>query len=440
MTSSINQVTRHTFLSYLFFWSGQVISLLGSTIVQFVIIWWIVVEYLNPIYLSIAYLFGIGVQVVFLPIAGVFVDRWNRKLVIGITDAVQASGALALIFLFTIRNQVADGSFFWLIVALLCFRGIASSFHDTASRAIIPIMVPRSQLNRLNGLQFLFLGFINIIGPAIGAVLYELYPLNLIIWIDCITFITAIIPLVLITIPIIENHSTVAGLNGFKSFIRDFSDGLHIIRSKEGLLPLLFLITMITFLQIPIIVLGPFFVYSTHSGQVQDLAFIIAASQLGFLFSGILMLLKKDWNRKAFVIILGLYIQLFGYFMQVITPIGVFEFMAVGAFIFGAMLPIINAMFRTILQVIVPPELQGRVTAISSAMAGAILPIGMLASGPLAESLGIVELFLLAIASSLVILTFMWIFTDLKYADKGIETSEIQKEVLPKRKPMGVGK
>ncbi|MFX0152643.1 MAG: MFS transporter [Candidatus Hodarchaeota archaeon] len=438
--SSANQVTNQTFLSYLFFWSGQVLSLLGSTIVQFVIIWWIVVYYLNPIYLSIAYLLGIGVQVLFLPVAGVFVDRWNRKLVIGITDAVLAVGALGLIILFTIKDQFAIDSFFWLIVVLLCFRGIASSFHDTATKAIIPIMVPRHQLNRLNGLQFLFLGFINIIGPAIGAVLYELFPLNLIIWIDCITFIIAIIPLVLITIPTIENNKNVKGVNGFKSFIHDFRDGVDIIRSKEGLFPLLFVLTMINFMQIPIIVLGPFFVYSIHLGTVQDLAFIIAASQLGFLFSGILMLIKKDWNRKAFVIILCLYLQLVGYFIQVITPIGVFEFMAIGAFIFGAMLPIINSMFRTILQVVVPPELQGRVTAITAAMAGAILPIGMLASGPLAESLGIVELFIISIVMSLIILSLMYIFTDLKYADKGIETSEFQKEILPASKAMGVGK
>jgi DHA3 family macrolide efflux protein-like MFS transporter len=437
---SANQATTQTFLSYLFFWSGQVLSLLGSTIVQFVIIWWIVVYYLNPIYLSIAYLLGIGVQVLFLPIAGVFVDRWNRKLVIGITDAVLAAGALGLIILFTIKDHFANGSFFWLIVVLLCFRGIASSFHDTATRAIIPLMVPRHHLNRLNGLNFLFLGFINIIGPAIGAVLYELFPLNIIIWIDCITFITAIIPLVLIAIPTIENSKTVKGVNGFKSFVHDLRDGINVIRTKEGLFPLIFVLAIFNFLQIPIIVLGPFFVYSTHSGQVQDLAFIIASSQLGFLFSGILMLIKKDWNRKAFIIILCLYLQLFGYFMQVITPIGVFEFMAVGAFIFGAMLPIINATFRTILQVVVPPELQGRVTAITTAMTGAILPIGMLASGPLAESLGIVELFLISIIMSFIMLSLMYIFTDLRYADKGIDASEFQQDILPASKVMGVGK
>ncbi|MFX0173114.1 MAG: MFS transporter [Candidatus Hodarchaeota archaeon] len=438
--SSTNQVTTQTFLSYLFFWSGQIISLLGSTIVQFVIIWWIVIYYLNPIYLSIAYLLGIGVQVLFLPIAGVFVDRWNRKLVIGITDAILAAGALGLIILFTIKDYFANGSFFWIIVVLLCFRGIASSFHDTATRAIIPLMVPRHQLYRLNGLQFLFLGFINIIGPAIGAVLYELLPLNIIIWIDCITFITAIIPLVLITIPTIENIKIEKGLNGFKSFIHEFRDGINVIRSKEGLFPLIFVLSIINFLQIPIIVLGPFFVYSIHLGGVQDLAFIIAASQLGFLFSGILMLIKKEWNRKAFVIILCLYLQLIGYFMQVITPIGMFEFMAVGAFIFGAMLPIINSMFRTILQVVIPPELQGRVTAFTGAMAGAILPIGMLASGPLAESLGIIELFIISIIASFVILSLMYIFTDLRYADKGIDTSEFQKETLSASKAMGVGK
>ncbi|MHA1330788.1 MAG: MFS transporter [Candidatus Hodarchaeales archaeon] len=433
--------TPNTLRYYLIFWIAQIFSLLGSTIVQFVIIWWIVVKFVNPIFLSLAYLLGIGIQIIFMPIAGVFVDRWNRKLVLGIADGLQALGALGLIIVFNFQNQIELDTMFWIVLVLIAFRGIISSFHDTAARAIIPIMVPRKHLSRLNGMQFIFLGVINIIGPAVGAILYQLFPLTesgIIIWIDVITFITAVIPLVVISIPHINS---ILESNGYKraqtSFVQEFTEGIQILKSKTGLLPLLYVFTAINFLEIPIIVLGPIFIYSVHLGQATDLALVVAASQLGMLLSGLWILFRREWRRKAFIIIVALYIQLFGYFLQVITPTGVFWFMAIGTFIFGTTLPITNAMFKTIFQVLIPPELQGRVTAITAAISGSIMPIAMLLSGPIAEILGFVEFFLLTIILGIIVITVMWLFTDLPALDE-LQEMNIQKDAIGPQNVPGV--
>lgn len=375
-------------------------------------------------YLAIAYLLGIGSQVLFMPFAGVFVDRWNRKWVLGVSDALQAIGALALIGLFMFRDSLTGLQLYWGVVYLITLRGITGSFHAPAAEAIIPLMVPRGQLNRLNGVKFVFVGAMNILGPAFGAILYELAALNelgieLIIWVDVVTFLFALIPLYLIQIPEPppngnQKHDKI----GLSAVIHELQEGLHILRTKAGLLPLLLVVTAINLLQIPIVVLGPIFVYSTHAGTVTDLAFVIVLSQVGMLISGLFLLLKKEWKRKSAVIVFAFYIQLLGYFFQVITPFGVFWWMGVGAFIFGAMMPIVDATFRTILQTIVPPDLQGRVTAIAASIAGATLPIGMLASGPLAEAFGMVNFFLFAILASFIVLTFAWFFTGLRSLDQ----------------------
>ncbi|MHA2304683.1 MAG: MFS transporter [Candidatus Hodarchaeales archaeon] len=437
-----SSASTQRFHSYLYFWGGQIISLLGSTIVQFVLIWWIVVEYLNPIYLALAYLFGIGVQVIFMPIAGVFVDRWNRKITLFVFDSLQAVGAFLLILLFTIKDQLTAETMYLLVLSLLCFRGIMSSFHHPAAKAIIPLMVPHNQLDRMNGLQALFLGVVNIIGPAIGALLYGLLnqQVNLIIWIDCITFLIAVFPLLFIEIPEVEKKPPIPGLNGLKSFTHEFRDALALLRSKKGFIPLLITITLINFLEIPIIVLGPFFIYTIFSGSVQDLALVVIASQLGLLISGSILAVKNGWKRKARIIIIALYVQLFGYFWQVVTPINFtwsFWFMAIGAFIFGSMLPVVNSLFQTIIQVTAPPEIQGRVTSIVAAAAGAILPIGMLISGPLAEILGIRELFFLAVATGFFVVSFMWVFTNLSSLDHP-EDVNVKQESVPKEKAMNI--
>ncbi|MFW9779745.1 MAG: MFS transporter [Candidatus Heimdallarchaeota archaeon] len=413
--------TSHTVNAYLFFWAGQVVSLLGSNIVQFVIIWWIVVTYLNPIYLAVAYLLGIGVQVVFMPIAGVFVDRWNRKWILGVSDGFQALGAIGLIALFLFRNFLTGLQLYWGVVYVITLRGITASFHAPAADAIIPLMVPRSYLNRLNGVKFFFVGAVNILGPALGAIFYELAPIEVIIWVDVVTFLLAIIPLYLIIIPEPPpNGNQVHDKIGLSAVIHEFQEGIHILRSKNGLLPLLLVFTAITLLQIPIAVLGPIFVYSTHSGTVTDLAFVVVLSQVGMLISGVFLLIKKDWNKKSTVIVFAFYFQLLGYFIQVITPLGVFWWMGIGALIFGAMIPIVDSTFRTILQTTVPPDLQGRVSAIAASVAGATLPFGMLASGPLAELFGTVNLFLLAIFASFIVITLAWLLTGLRNLDKTI--------------------
>ncbi|MHA2226995.1 MAG: MFS transporter [Candidatus Hodarchaeales archaeon] len=429
--------TRQTLSMYLIFWLGQLISSLGSNIVQFVLLWWIVVEYLNPMYLSLAYLLAIGVQVILLPFAGVCVDRWNRKLVLGISDALQACGAFGLILLFTMKDSFHPLTMYWLVVALLTFRAIAGAFHAPAANAIIPLMVPREKFSQLNGIQFLFLGVINILGPAIGAILYSVFPLNLVIWVDCITFITAIIPLFLIKIPVINNIPIKTDVIESTSFIREFREGFNIMRSKKGLLPLLFAITIIQFLEIPIIVLGPFFVYTIHLGGVLDLALVVVASQFGLLVSGILLSIKKNWKRPALIIVIALYVQVAGYFFQVITPIGLFWFMSIGAFIFGAMLPFINSMFQTIIHSRIPPELQGRANGLATSMAGAILPIGMLLSGPISDFIGIAGLFFIANILSIATLSLILVFTDLRSLDH-FHKINVQKDAVTTQQAISI--
>lgn len=89
-----------TFRNYLFFFAGQQVSLLGSSVVQFVVIWWITLETQSAAYLSIAALAGLAPMVVLMPLAGVLVDRWSRKLVIVVFDFLQALTTVVLIFLF----------------------------------------------------------------------------------------------------------------------------------------------------------------------------------------------------------------------------------------------------------------------------------------------------------------------------------------------------
>lgn len=70
---------NYNFKQYISFWCGQLSSLLGSIVVQFIIIWWITTETQSVLILSLSSLFYFLPQIIFTPIAGVLVDKWNRK-------------------------------------------------------------------------------------------------------------------------------------------------------------------------------------------------------------------------------------------------------------------------------------------------------------------------------------------------------------------------
>ena len=144
--------TSHTLQNYLFFWLGQLISLLGSSIIQFVIVWWIADVTASPIYISIAFFLGSIPMVIITPIVGVFIDRWNRKVTIVVTDSLQALLTFILIMLF--MNNFTN---IWLVMMVNFFRSVCQAIHFPTVNAIIPLMIPRKKISIINAIHYLYL-------------------------------------------------------------------------------------------------------------------------------------------------------------------------------------------------------------------------------------------------------------------------------------------
>ena len=145
-----NQELQSNLKGYIFFWSGQLISLLGSSIIQFVLIWWVTVITADPVYLSLAAFIGFAPMIILTPLAGVLVDRYSRKLMIGTADFLQAAVTVVLVFLF--RNGTANLT---IVLVFLGFRGVFQAFHTPSIQALIPIMIYRTHLTRFNSVDLL---------------------------------------------------------------------------------------------------------------------------------------------------------------------------------------------------------------------------------------------------------------------------------------------
>jgi DHA3 family macrolide efflux protein-like MFS transporter len=411
-----------TFRSYLVLWSGQLVSLLGSSVTQFVLIWWTTLNTGSPLFLALASFLGLAPMVVLGPFTGVFADRINRKVLLFIADALQACATVVLIVLFSLGNTSV-----WLVLALIAVRGVLQAFHQPTAEAIVPTMVPADKLSRMNGVTYLFTGAVSLMGPILGAVLLGIAQVQQVLWIDVATFLVAVTPLLIVQIPSVRSAQLVRA----SSFATDFKEGFGFIRATRGFLPLLMLATMLNFLLTPVSTLMPYYVKFDHLGDVQELALVSAAFQGGILAGGLLMTVTRGFRRKMTATAVGIYIVFAGYILVALTPTGFFWLMALGGVIMAICLPVANVSTTTIFQTIVPLKMQGRVNAVTMALASAATPLGMILSGAVVQFIPTSTFFLLCAALGLLILTLSWLFTGVKYVDQNAENNSRHASQLP---------
>jgi MFS transporter, DHA3 family, macrolide efflux protein len=411
----MQQPTNSTFKHYLTFWSGQIASTLGSSIVQFVIIWWITLQTQSGLYLSLAALVGLVPMIVLSPVVGVLADRWNRKLLIAGADFAQALATIALIIFFW-----AGLASIWVVLALLAARGICQAFHTPTVLAVTPSMVPPEKLGRINGLSFFFTGAINLVGPVLAALFLEVWSINQILWIDVATFAVAIIPLLAVKIPSVAP----AASSVKSSFRKEFAEGLKHIKSHHGLLPLFFLAMILNLLITPLTTLLPYFVKFDHLGAASDLALVEAMVEVGMLVGGLAMTAVGVFKRKALAIAISFYVIFLGYLLIALSPTGMFWFMGAAGLIAALFIPVVNVLAATITQTVIPLEAQGRASSVNLALVTAAAPIGMIVSGAVVEVVNTSYMFVGCAVAGFVSITLMWAFTGLRHVEAKASKSQ----------------
>jgi DHA3 family macrolide efflux protein-like MFS transporter len=404
--------TRKSFRQYIFFWTGQLFSLLGSMVVFFVLTFWIADVYRDPIISAFASFLSVFLMIICMPIAGVVADRIDRKKVIIVVDSGQAFATFLLILFFQLG--LTD---IWIIYLFISLRSICQAFHIPIVNAIIPTMVPKDKLARINGINYLFTGVVQLFAPFLGAVLLVFFVPYLIFWVDIITFFIALIPLLLITIPSITEINHTQQIVEKRSFKEDFKMGFRILKIIPGLMIIIILSMLSNFLIKPAETLMALFIIDVHGGRAGHLALVQIIFTGGIISGSIFASIKKNWNNKIRVIFTGMIIAWIGYMVFAIAPVGSFLIMGIGGAILGFVLPIINSLAQTFVQTNVPPDKLGRVSSIDSTLSSAISPIGSLVSGPLALLLGIPALlFSCALLGILCTISF-WLFTGIRRLD-----------------------
>lgn len=368
--------------------SGQTISLIGSSAVQFSLIWWLASETASAMVLSLAGLFAFLPQLLLGPFAGVWIDRLKRKTVIISADLfiAFAAGIFALLFLF---GQPP----YWAAYAVILMRAVGSVFHTPAIQAAVPMLVPSEKLMRANGWnQFLQSGAF-MLGPVLGAAMYAALPLPLIMLTDVLGAAIACLSVALVKIPDPPRTDFRA-----PHILREMKEGAIVLLNDKKLFAVTIAATLCMVFYLPLSSLYPLMTSSHLSGTAWHAGIIELVFALGMMISSAIVGAYGDIKHKFRMI----HLSLTGFGIVTLlcgllpANISVFWIFAVLCGLMGAGGNLYNIPYMSYLQQTIPPEAQGRVFSLITSLMCLAMPVGLIIAGPVAQAQGVAKWFLIA--------------------------------------------
>jgi DHA3 family macrolide efflux protein-like MFS transporter len=375
-------------------WIGQVISLLGTRMTWFALTMWSYGAADEKTRVTVMSLIGFASffpTVLLSPIAGALVDRWNRKLVMMLSDlgAGLMTGVVLLLY--------ATGNLqIWHLLLTGAVSAAFQAFQFPAYSAAVTTMLPKKQYARAGGMMSLAEGASGIFGPLAGGLLLGPIGAAGIMAADVVTVIIAIIALLIVHIP--QPETTDAGRAGQGNLLKESLYGFRYIAERPSLLGLQLVFFAINLTgALGFTALAPMVLAQTGDQLAQagmelakiadESARILGSVQsvmgVGGLLGGLVMSLWGGPKRRVHGVLLGMALSsLLG---QMVLGLGSgLVIWAIGAFFASSFIPIINGSNQAIWQAKVAPDVQGRVFAARRLIAQISFLVTLVA-GPLAD-------------------------------------------------------
>lgn len=373
-------------------WGGQALSLLGSQLVQFALIWHLTVKTGSATVLATASLVGMLPQVILGPLVGTLVDRWNRRWIMLLADSIITLATIALVVLFAM-----DAAAIWHIYLAMFIRSLAGSFHGNAMNASTSLMVPIEKLTRVQGINQMLNGGLNVVSAPMGALLLGVLPIQGILIIDVITALIAILPLAFIQIPQPARISQEEMDHDVQTTVwEDFKAGLQYMLGWPGLLIVSLMAVVINFVFMPAYSLLPLLVKDYFGGNAIQLSWVESAIGIGIIAGGALLSIWGGFERKTLTSMIGLMGLGAGTLILGLAPSSAILLAVGGALLMGLMNPITNGPIFAVIQSTVEPDMQARIFSLLTSLCGGMALVGLMIAGPVTDNVGIQSWFLIS--------------------------------------------
>ncbi len=364
-------------LAFTIVWIGQVVSLLGSAMTWFAFTIWAWQTTGEATVLALVGFFSFGPTLLLSPLAGVLVDRWNRKLVMMLSDLATGLGTLVVLLLY------ATGSLqVWHLYLVGAVAAAFVSFQFPAYSAAVTMMLPKEHYARAQGMLGLASSASGIFGPLLAALLLGVIGIVGIMIIDVITFLAAIGALLLVHIP--QPAVTEAGREGYGSIWKESVYGFRYIVERPSLLALQLVLANSNLLHSLVFTLVAPMILARTGNQEIVLGSVQSAGAIGGTVGGLLLVISGGPKRRIHGILIGwaLASLLGGPLMGLGHSLTLW---ILASFFSSFFAPIIYGSDQAIWQAKVAPDVQGRVFATRQLISQATIPLAMLLAGPLAD-------------------------------------------------------
>lgn len=360
-------------------WLGQLVSMLGTGMTNFALSFYIFEQTGQASALTIAIFCFVAPSIILSPLAGALVDRWNRKVVIIMTDL--AAGIVTLVWLaIVLTNGNLD---MWQIYLGNIITGAFNAMQFPAFSAAVSLMIPKEQFARAAGMLDFAGAASNILAPAFAGALLGTFGLVPIMLVDVITFLFAILAVLVVHMPQPATEMIPEG-NKRPSLREDSLFGFKYIRERPSLLGLQFVFTALNFISAFGAIIATPMILARTGNSAASLATVQSIAAFGGVAGGLIMSTWGGPKRKVQGVLLGMSAE------NLLGPIVIGLAKAVpgwaaGSFMSQLFIPIINGSNQAIWQSKVPPAIQGRVFATRRMIAQISFPVAVLIAGPLAD-------------------------------------------------------
>lgn len=382
--AAASEVPAHWKRNVGLFLSGQTISLFGSMIVQYAVMWYVTFETQSGFAIALYALAAFLPQGLVSIFGGVVADRMNRRVLVIIADGSIA--VVTFILALAMANGITD---LWVILLAVGARSIGAGFQTPAVQAMIPQIAPEDQLMRVNGIFGTIQSAMALLAPAVAGAVFGLFGIVPVFFIDVVTAVIGILFLVFVSVPTLASIASKT-----TSYGEDLVAGMRYIWEHQVVRWLLGVFAIIFLLTVAPSFITPLLIARTFGTEVWMVTVLEIAFSVGMILGGILVstLLAKR-SRIGLILVATFGFAVFTIALGLAPNLWVFYgFM----FAFGLLVPLFSAPFMTLVQETVEPEMHGRVFSYVGIVMALATPIGMTVFGPLADVISVQVLLIIA--------------------------------------------
>jgi DHA3 family macrolide efflux protein-like MFS transporter len=357
--------------------AGQFFSILGTSMTGVALLIWVWQRTGSATALALIGFLGFGPMVLFSPLAGALVDRWNRKLVMMLSDLAAGVATIGLLTLYLLGHLQV-----WHLFVAAFFTGLFAAFQFPAFSAAVTLMIPKEHYSRASAMIGLAQSVAGVFAPIAAGALIGVIGLGGIMAIDLVTLSLALGALLLVRVP--QPQVSSAGVEARGSLLKEAAYGFRYILARPSLLGLQLVFFAGNFLSSLTGTLAAPLVLARTANNALVLGTVQSVGAAGAVLGGLVLSAWRGPRRKIHGVLLGWA----GTFLIGEILMGLARGLggwAIAVFAGALAGSLINVSNQAIWQRKVPPDVQGRVFSVRLLIAQVSGPMAMLVAGPLAD-------------------------------------------------------